>query len=100
MSELRAGDLLWEVDPIRLILQPSLVRSTTVQKGRGLFNPHTLSGTVIVNNVVALSFTEILPRSLTFQTFLTFPLALLSWFCPSVKVAQQLNSIVLQALSK
>ena len=99
-KELMAGDLVWEFDPSSNTLQPGTVGSVQVLKGRGLYNPHTLSGTLIVDNVLALSFTEVLPRSMNLQLFLTAPLAFFSWLCPSVKLTQQLNSMVLQALGK
>ena len=100
MSELQEGDLLWEVDPISNMLQPGFVKSMRMHKGRGLYNPHTLSGIIIVDNILALSFTDVLPRSFALQSYLTGPLAVLSWFCSSMGLAPQLNSLVLQALGK
>ena len=73
MGELTAGDLVWELESISNTLRLGIVGSVQVRKGKGLYNPHTLSGTVIVDNVLALTFTEVLPRSMNLQSFLTAP---------------------------
>ena len=100
MSELMIGDLLWEVDPFSNSLRPSVIEAVQREMGKGLFNPHTLSGTMIVDNVLTLSFTDFLPRSFALQSLLTIPFAFMAWLCPSPTIAQELNSFILQRLGK
>lgn len=41
----------------------SIVTAVAMHKGRGLYNPHTLEGTVVVNGVATSCLTEALPSS-------------------------------------
>lgn len=41
----------------------STVKAVAMHKGRGLYNPHTLEGTLVVNGVVTSCLTEALPSS-------------------------------------
>lgn len=100
MSELTPGDWLWEVDPSSNALRPVMILSTRILEGRGLYNPHTLSGTMIVNNISALSFTDALPKSSVLQSLLTSPLALISWISPLPGMAIRMNKLILHWLEK
>lgn len=100
MDELKVGDMLWEAQPSSTMLVPGVIRSIHVEKGMGLFNPQTFSGTVLVNNISVVSFTNILPKSKLLYQAVTAPLAFVSWLCPSNTFANWLNSAALRSLGK
>lgn len=95
MRSLQVGDYLWELPespagplvPVKIIL-------AKYEVSQGLFNPHTSSGTILVDNIAALSFTETVPRSPAVHFSVTLPISILSWLCPA-EPGQWLNDFLL-----
>ena len=97
-ADLRAGDCLW-----------TLGRNTTTQHGLvcaritvakptqavGLYNPHTPSGSVIVNGIAATTFTDVLPASLQMHQLVTFPARLLYRMLFFKCARQSINKLIL-----
>ena len=57
----------------------------------GLYNPHTPSGTILVNHVAALTFPNTLPPSIAAHTIATFPAKLLYKSIPYKGMAMLIN---------
>lgn len=53
------------------------VELITVRPGKGLYNPHTASGSIFVDGVLASTFTEVLPPSVAVHTAVTYPAQML-----------------------
>ena len=99
-ADVKIGDLVWalpESQPgIGSVLIPTKVVDIQSSMQQGLYNPHTISGTIIVNQLAAATFTETIPPSFLVHYMLTLPAVLLYMVLPSF-VADWLNSIVLAA---
>lgn len=63
---------------------------------RGLFNPHTLAGTLVVDGVAASQITEWFPASLAVYKLASLPLYAISRLPMSVDTATSLNDAVLR----
>ena len=74
------------------------VQRTELVDIKGLFNPHTASGNIVVDKVLALTFTESLPASPTLHALVTAPAAALYWLMPTNRVAERINSYILSTL--
>lgn len=72
------------------------IASIQFGEARGLFNPHTLSGTLIVNGVAASQITEWFPASLLVYKLASLPLYAISRLPMSVDTATSLNDAVLR----
>ena len=90
----------WETrsgsDPLSKELQRTTVTKIIRGSTMGLFNPHTLSGSVVVNDIAALTFTDTLPKNTWVHTWATAPGALLYWLCPTNGVAEVINWALLR----
>ena len=95
-EEIQVGDSVWQVDPSRR--KPQRTRVTEITRGPavGLFNPHTLSGSIVVNDIAALTFTNTLPKSTWVHSLVTAPGALLYWLCPTDGAAEAINWALLK----
>ena len=83
MGELKLGDFVWVAPQPSRLLVPMSVKAKSSQIGRGPYNPHTASGTILVNDVAALTFTTMIPPSLKLHAALTTPAFLLYQVFPS-----------------
>ena len=83
MGKLKPGDFVWVAPQASGLLVPISVKAKSYQIGRGLYNPHTASGTILVNDVAALTFTTMIPPSLKLHAALTTPTFLLYQVFPS-----------------
>ena len=90
------GDSVWQVDALGGGPQPTTVAEITRGLAVGLFNPHTLSGSIVVDDIAALTFTDTLPKSTWAHTWVTAPGALLYWLCPTNRVAEAMNWALLR----
>ena len=99
MAALKEGDFLWEAAMSQGLVLPSKIVSLKTEIGQGLYNPHTLSGSMIVNNITATTFTSFLPKSPLLHHLLIAPLAALSWLCP-YRWISWINLGILQKLNK
>ena len=95
-EEIQVGDSVWQVDPSSREPQRTTVTQITRGPAVGLFNPHTLSGSIVVNDIAALTFTDTLPKSTWVHSLVTAPGALLYWLCPTNEVAEAINSALLR----
>ena len=75
-------------------------RAMTVQLG--LYNPHTASGSIVVDGVAAATFSDILPPSVAAHSAVTGPFRWLSLcrVADSVHVCEVLNSAILWPLAR
>lgn len=91
VGEVYAG---WVFHVTSQLIEPSMVMSISTVCGRGLYNPHTASGSIIVNNILASTFTTRLPPSLHWHHATTCLAQLISGVLPASK-ANLLNAWVL-----
>lgn len=70
---LNVGDFLWKFQPDDETFVRSQIAEIRHVLATGLINPHTFSGTIVVDNVAALTFTESLPPALFYHKILTLP---------------------------
>lgn len=97
-ADAKLGDYVWTMPESQpgadLKLMPSRLVSIMPSAQEGLYNPHTFSGTIIVNQVAAATFTDTIPPSLSAHLVLTIPALLLYMVVPSF-VADLLNNAIL-----
>ena len=92
-ADVAIGDKLITTDHAQLVWGKVLSISKQLQPG--LYNPHTLSGTILVNNIAALTFPNTLPPSITAHTLATFPAWLLYNLLPSKGLRVIVNDLLL-----
>lgn len=73
----------------------SVVTAISTDRQEGLYNPHTASGSIIVNGVAATAFTGVLPPSIAMHTAVALPFRMMSALMPSRLIAQAVNDAVL-----
>lgn len=78
-SAVRVGDSLWTMpkDAPDAELTWSAVTSVSQTMQQGLYNPHTPSGTIVVDGVAACTFPDRLPASLAAHAWATLPARML-----------------------
>ena len=96
-EEIQVGDSVWQVNASSRKAQRTTVTEITRVPAVGLFNPHTLSGSIVVNDIAALTFTNTLPKSTWVHYLVTAPGALLYWLSPTNGVAEAINWALLRA---
>lgn len=99
IGKLSVGDSLLEVSMSSDTLVPSAIVEISLQTGKGLYNPHTTTGNIVVNGVLALTFTNALPQSTMVHSVITAPLAIIHSLCPTNRIAELLNSLILQFIN-
>ena len=72
-QDIQIGDYLLELDPTGARGLPAQVMAKYETVETGLYNPHVASGSIVVNNVGALTFTDTLPPSLAIHKLITAP---------------------------
>ena len=78
-ADIKAGDTVWTLAAAGM--SPAAVTYVTRTTMPGLYNPHTASGTIIVDGVAAFTFTDTLPPSIVAHTLATaFPRLLFACF--------------------
>ncbi len=97
-ADAKPGDYIWTTSESHPdtspFLMPTEIVSIQPSMQKGLYNPHTFSGTIIVNNVAATTFTDTIPPSFQAHTMLTLPAVFLFTILPSF-VADWLNDCLL-----
>lgn len=73
----------------------SPVVQITIERQEGLYNPHTASGSIIVDGVAATAFTDVLPPSTAAYRAVMLPLRAMSFLIPSNAMALAVNDAVL-----
>ncbi|KAK9818877.1 hypothetical protein WJX74_006247 [Apatococcus lobatus] len=96
-AQVKAGDQLWTTSSFAPLsrLQWSTVSGSKKVQLQGLYNPHTASGTIVVNSVLACSFPNTLPPSIAAHRAATMPAWVLYNLIPSKAAAGQLNRLLL-----
>ena len=92
----RAEDVLlgdWLLSSDTTGAGPNMVAAKEYTIQNGLFNPHTPSGSILVNGVAALTFTDTLPRSVAIHTAITAPARLLYSVCRLFDIMPACNSM-------
>jgi hypothetical protein len=92
MSSLKVGDQLMAVNATHLTMQPATVVAVTKSRQAGLYKPHTMSGSTIVDNLAALTFTSSILPSLFLHKVLMVPVWLLHLTVPDF-VLDAINAI-------
>lgn len=73
----------------------SAVVQITTERQEGLYNPHTASGSIIVDGVAATAFTDVLPPSSAVYRAVVLPLRAMSFLIPSKAMAMAVNDAIL-----
>ena len=70
-ADIRVGDFLWTASSTELehVLVARVIEGTM----QGLFNPHTPSGTIVVNGLAAATFTDSIFPSIFLHAIVTLP---------------------------
>ena len=82
-----------------MTLAPARVTRKSTSAREGLYNPHTISGTIVVDNVAALTFTDTLLPSLAAHSLVTAPAYGLYAICKSLGVLRVCNGFNAAALA-
>ena len=84
--DLAAGDSLLVLDrheaANNTALQSDVIVAITCSQQLGMFNPHTMSGSIIVNQIAALTFTHTIPPSIALHRALMQPVQVLHYLIP------------------
>ena len=68
-------------------LQSDVIVAITCSQQLGLFNPHTMSGSIIVNQIAALTFTRTIAPSIALHRALMQPVQILHYLLPDPAIA-------------
>lgn len=96
LGDVGIGDAVWALDA-GSSLQPECVAKVAVGVQRGLYNPHTPSGTIVIGGMAAATFTDVLRPSVRWHTLITAPGRLLFDVLPTVEIAARVNAAMLRA---
>eukprot|EP00243_Klebsormidium_subtile_P001090 TRINITY_DN11833_c0_g1_i1.p1 TRINITY_DN11833_c0_g1~~TRINITY_DN11833_c0_g1_i1.p1 ORF type:complete len:300 (+),score=58.63 TRINITY_DN11833_c0_g1_i1:251-1150(+) len=99
-EDLSPGDFVWMRTPSGDQVQPVQVTEVAHEYGTGLFNPHVLGGTIVVDDVAALAFPSTLFPSVVAHRALILPVRLLYALFPSDGLAMRVNLALLQMMGK
>ena len=101
-EDIRIGSCMISADTSRASELCDQVVARTVKTGKGLYNPHTASGSIVVDGVAAATFSDVLPPSLHAHGAITTPFRWLYAACKasdSIKACDAMNSLILWPLS-
>ncbi|KAK9868011.1 hypothetical protein WJX84_004571 [Apatococcus fuscideae] len=88
-ADVKVGDKLITINGAKL--EWGIVQSISHGFEEGLYNPHTSAGTILVNNVAALTFPSSLPPYIAAHTVATFPAKVLYNLIPHKDLAAVIN---------
>ena len=97
-QDIKIGDCLATLNTAEQPAERSCVVSKTMTMQKGLFNPHTASGSIVVDGVGALTFTDTLPRSLAVHRLVTAPGQAAYWLLKAAggsTLADAVNNVLL-----
>ena len=94
MDDVRPGDVVW-AQGLHGKMQPQRVVSKTESLEKGLYNPHTPSGSLLVDSIAALTFSDVIPPSAWWHAFVTAPGRVAFALTPSLGLATQVNKALL-----
>ena len=84
-ADINIGDCLWISEFANTstpTLQQIKVTRAKLTKAQGLYNPHTASGSILVNRVATTTFTDTLPASMTIHAIVTIPARIIYGMMP------------------
>ena len=99
-ADLKVGHEVFIVQAAGAAAAPSRITALKSEQGLGLYNPHTASGSIVVDGVAASTFTDVLPASVAAHTAVTLPARLLYTLLPSQLLQEAANSMLLSAYSR
>lgn len=94
---MQVGDDLFELEGSQSVARPVVEASRTTRAG--LFNPHTASGSLVVDGIAASVITDFMPASLALHTAVTMPAQALYHILPT-SAAEALNSVILAGVAR
>lgn len=97
-GDIKPGQFIWRNDAASMGLAATEVTGVGHKMLAGLYNPHTPSGSIIVDGVATSTFTDVLPPSLAAHTAVTLPARLLYQLLPSQIMARALNDALLKVV--
>lgn len=92
-QDIQLGDCLAGLDETISSVAQTCVVGKTERLETGLYNPHTASGSIVVNGIASLTFTDTLPPSLYVHSMVTMPARLVSSACKVVGGMQLCNAL-------
>lgn len=92
-GKVRQDMCMWVASHDGTVLDRVVATSTIAEYG--LYNPHTKSGSILVNNIATSTFTKVLPASLIVHKLVTYPLYLLSKLLHMAQVDEAFNGLIL-----
>ena len=94
-ADVTVGDYLWTLrDSQGSHLMPARVIDIKGSVQMGLYNPHTVSGTILVDQIAATTFTDTIAPSLMAHRLMTYPAFLVYMMVPH-QMAECLNNALL-----
>ena len=97
-GDIAIGDRLAQITAFRLAVEPAHVVNIVVSFQQGLYNPHTASGTIVVNSLAATTFTDFLPPYTHMHALMTVPARIMFSACKSIggfALCERLNEALL-----
>ncbi|KAK9868421.1 hypothetical protein WJX84_010669 [Apatococcus fuscideae] len=94
-GDVQVGDDLFELEGSHTVSR-TVVEATRITRS-GLYNPHTASGSLVVDGIAATVVTDFLPASMALHTAVTLPARALYHLLP-LSVAETLNSAILAGI--
>ena len=96
-GDLKPGGYVWTSSGNSSLF--SIARSRIVslkpELARGLYNPHTASGSIVVDGVAAATFTDTLPASVAVHTAVTLPARILYHILHTSLLREKVNGLLL-----
>ena len=99
--KLQIGDYVWTGAGqtsgayARTGLAPSRIVAIRSELGRGLYNPHTASGSIMVDDIATATFTDVLPASTVVHSIVTLPARMLSSLLYAQSLREKVNDLLL-----
>ena len=87
----QVGDDLFELEGSQSVARTVVEASRSTRAG--LYNPHTASGSLVVDGIAASVITDFMPASLALHTAVTLPAQALYQILPT-PAAEALNSVI------
>lgn len=97
-AQLAPGNLVWATsNNLTVTAHPTAVTRISTNFAMGLYNPHTVSGSIVVNGLSTSTFTNTLPPSPRVHSIVTLPAYIAYQLIPSKLIAIKVNNMLLGA---
>lgn len=95
-ADVKVGEWVWALNGTNhASVVATRITSVSTRSARGLYNPHTASGSIIVDSMAAATFTDSISASLAMHGLVTLPAQLLYQLTPTRALAARLNTVLL-----